>query len=255
VEKRRADAVGPHQAPRESRAVNRLINFSDAVVAIAATLLVLPLAEIVPGVDVTNVGALLADNTSKFVAFVLSFVVIYRFWLVHHHIFDRVVDLTPALVWVNCLWLLSIVFLPFPTQLVGSQDSMDRLTYGLYIGTLLVTTASGAVSQWLILRSGRSRAPDEDRRGAPVPALVMTGAMALAFILAVTIPGVGAWALLLLIPAGVAQGRFVRDWGRRGPRQAATRILPHRLPGMQDRTSPVLPHVRAWFGKPAGAWG
>ncbi len=208
--------AGPDPAPASSRAVDRLISFSDAVVAIAATLLVLPLVDIVPHVDITDVGALLAGNTSSFVAFVLSFVVVYRFWLVHHHTFDKVVHLTSALIWVNCLWLLSIVFLPFPTQLVGSQDRADRLTYGLYIGTLLVTTACGAVSHWLILRSGLS-----DEGVTLAPALVMTGAMALAFLLAVAIPGVGAWALLLLIPAGFAQGRILR-----GRRAAASTDVP-----------------------------
>jgi uncharacterized membrane protein len=196
--------AGP--ATGSSRAVDRLISFSDAVVAIAATLLVLPLVDIVPHVEITDVGRLLADSTSKFVVFVLSFVVIYRFWLVHHHTFDKVVNLTSPLIWVNGLWLLSIVFIPFPTQLIGSQAADERLTFGLYVGTLLLTTACGAVSHWLIVRSGLSR------EGVTVgPALVMTGAMALAFVLAATIPGVGAWALLLLIPAWFAQGRMLRQ--------------------------------------------
>jgi uncharacterized membrane protein len=188
-----------------ARAADRLISFSDAVVAIAATLLVLPLVEIVPHSDVMDLGGLLADNGSQFYAFVLSFVVVYRFWLVHRRMFDGSINMTTALLWVNGLWLLSIVFLPFPTQLIGSQDAQDRLAYGLYIGTLLVTTACGALSHWLISRSAG------DRFDVTVgPAFVMTGAMALALLLVVAIPGVGAWALLLLIPAGFAQGRILR---------------------------------------------
>jgi uncharacterized membrane protein len=198
----------PDPPPGRSRGLDRLLTFSDGVVAIAATLLVLPLVDIAPDTDTdtTELAALLGSNSSKFLAFTLSFVVIYRFWLLHHRVFDNVTGYTSAVVWANGLWLLSIVFLPFPTQLIGSQDSDERLAYGLYIGTLLVTSASGVLLRWLIARAGLSPSAGTSL----TPAVVITGAMALALILAVAVPGVGAWALLLLIPAGIAQGRILR---------------------------------------------
>jgi hypothetical protein len=88
-----------------SRDRDRLIGVSDAVVAIAATLLVLPLVDIAPNEDVTDVRALLVDNTSIFLSFVLSFVLIYRFWLVHRQIMSQVTELTMPLVWLNGVWL------------------------------------------------------------------------------------------------------------------------------------------------------
>jgi uncharacterized membrane protein len=177
--------------------------FSDGVVAIAATLLVLPLVDLAPDRTVDDIGAVLRENRSTFFAFVLSFVVIYRFWLLHHRIFGSASQVGSALFWLNGLWLLGIVFLPFPTQLVGAQDTSDRVAWGLYIGTLLVTSATSAACLWLIRRG----AADERERPHPAHTLVVTGALAVAFVLAVTVPGAGPWALLLLIPATVAQRR------------------------------------------------
>lgn len=59
------------------------MNLTDAVVAIAATLLVLPLVDVIGELDGNHVGQLLRDNGDKLFAFVLSFVVIARFWMVH----------------------------------------------------------------------------------------------------------------------------------------------------------------------------
>jgi uncharacterized membrane protein len=169
-------------------------------VAIAATLLVLPLLGIARDSNSATIGTVLRENRSTFFAFVLSFVVIYRFWLVHHRIFGRASELSGALVWLNGLWLLSIAFLPFPTQLVGSIGD-GRVVWGLYIGTMLVTVATSAACLWLVRRAG-GQEPD---KGSQTRILVITGAMAVAFVLGVAVPGAGPWALLLLFPAVAAQ--------------------------------------------------
>src|SRR3712207_2209345 len=72
---------------RTDRGLDRLVTFLDAVVAIAITLLVLPLVDVIPdeGRDV-DLGALLADEAGRFGAFALSFAVIAQLWLVHHRI-------------------------------------------------------------------------------------------------------------------------------------------------------------------------
>jgi uncharacterized membrane protein len=193
------------QRPPQVLRAERLLSFTDGVVAIAATLLVLPLVEVVPHERIDNVGNLLSGNRNTFLAFVLSFLVIYRFWLVHHRIFSGVEKVSVPLVWLNGVWLLAIVFLPFPTQLVGTQDTEDRTAWGLYIGTMLVAAVVSAASHWLI--SGQRGEETTMRSRARL--LVLTGAMAVAFVLAVTVPGAGPWALLLLIPAALGQ-RVVR---------------------------------------------
>jgi uncharacterized membrane protein len=103
---------------------DRVVFFSDAVFAIAMTLLVvdLRLPDLVaatPGVD--TAGALWEARWDIF-AFVLSFLVIGSFWLAHwrryHHI-QRVDGRHAA---INLLFLGSIAFLPFPTSVLSTSD-------------------------------------------------------------------------------------------------------------------------------------
>jgi uncharacterized membrane protein len=200
----------PAPYPEErKRGVDRIVNFSDAVVAIAATLLVLPLVDTTAELDHETVRTLLSDNSDKFLAFALSFVVICRFWISHHNSFAHVIGYTPVLIWANCLWLLSIAFLPFPTELIGASSSKNRLTLTLYIGTMLVSTAAGALIDGVIRWTPSvhsDRLPDTNL----AQTLVTPAAMAVALIVALTVPRVGAWALLLLFPAGTIENRLAR---------------------------------------------
>jgi uncharacterized membrane protein len=181
------------------RGLDRILTFADAVVAIAVTLLILPLVDAADVSHLKSVGTLVNDNRDTLFAFALSFVVIIRFWLDHHRLYGRVVDYTLPLVWVNFLWLFSIVFLPFPTELIGAGSSHDRAGLGLYIGTLLATTAAALSQQWIItrnpqLRTAGGRSP---RLRSGVVAVVSIGA---ALVLALVFPRIGLlWLLLLLI--------------------------------------------------------
>ncbi|WAP52219.1 TMEM175 family protein [Arthrobacter sp. ATA002] len=186
------------EQPAESGAVHagagRLISFADAVVAIAMTLLILPLVTDAAGIGGQSPGAFLRANTFSLFAFVLSFVVVFRFWLAHHRMYEKVTGYTPALAWAVLAWLLSLVFLPFPTQLL---ESGGALTTGLYIGTMLLTSTSALVQQLIISRTPALRAPGTGP--APVlPAATMTAVMAAALAAALVFPRVGLWALLLL---------------------------------------------------------
>src|SRR5690242_5482336 len=101
---------------------DRIVFFSDAIVAIAITLLVLPLVDSVPEEGTFKASDLLADDSALLLAFGLSFFVIARFWLVHHRIFTKIEGYTTPLVWANMAWLVSIVWLPFPTEMIGVQS-------------------------------------------------------------------------------------------------------------------------------------
>ena len=95
------------QQERE-RGLGRLISFSDAIAAIAATLLVLPLADAAADIGDRSVTELLSDNRQALIAFALSFAVILRFWMVHHSMYEHVVDHTHGLILVNSVWLICI---------------------------------------------------------------------------------------------------------------------------------------------------
>lgn len=187
--------------PAESEAgragESRLISFIDAVIAIAMTLLVLPLVDDAADIGTQSPAAFLRDNAYGLFAFVLSFVVIFRFWLGHHQMYEGVSGYTPGLVWANLLWLLCLVFLPFPTQLLDTGDRGGSLTNGLYIGTMVLASASALVQQLIIRRTPALTAPDADP--VPVlPAATITALLAAALLVAVAVPAVGLWALLLL---------------------------------------------------------
>lgn len=174
-----------------SRSLDRLLAFSDATVAIAITLLVLPLVDVAQEAQDRPVADVLDQHTNDFVSFGLSFVVIAAFWRVHHSMYDDLDRSTPAIVTANLAWLATIVFLPFPTELLGS-DSDERLTHGIYIGTLVAAAAAQSVQRWLILR--------ETSTSVPLRAdLVTLGLMIASLVVAVSLPVIGMWSLLVLL--------------------------------------------------------
>jgi uncharacterized membrane protein len=180
------------------RGFDRVVNFSDAVVAIAITLLVLPLVDSVTGNQRVEIGDLLRDDASRLLAFILSFLVIARFWLVHHRLFESVEAYTVLLLWANLLWLLSIVWLPYPTEMLGVQGTDDALSRAVYIGSVLASSAMLLLIEVVIDRTpGLWVDPATsgiDLLGGigPVVALVV------ALVVAVAVPAIGMWAMLLL---------------------------------------------------------
>jgi uncharacterized membrane protein len=142
--------------------LERAITLSDAVVAIAMTLLVLPLVDLATQPDATDVGALLRVHGNVLNGFVVSFLVIYQFWVAHERAFAQVRTAGRLLRWLNMWWLLAIAFLPYPTAVVGRRATTS--TVPLYIGTMFVLS---------ILSAGMAAIGDRERRaasgGGPMP--------------------------------------------------------------------------------------
>lgn len=141
------------------RDAERLKFFSDAVIAIAMTLLILPLMESaneIVGKHVTA-GTWLQENGGRIAAFLISFAMIATNWVGHHATFLLVHRFTPRLLLTNLVWLLSIVTIPVTTALMTAAVG-DRTNIALYVGNLLITALLGALLYWLVL---------SDRRVAP----------------------------------------------------------------------------------------
>lgn len=99
--------------------LERMILFSDAVFAIAITLLVIEIK--VPHIeseiyDTTVLNALF-HLLPKFIGFVFSFFIIGIYWTVHHRLFSYLHKFDNKLIWLNILFLFSIVLMPFTTAL------------------------------------------------------------------------------------------------------------------------------------------
>ena len=184
----------------EAPSVERLVLFTDAVVAIAITLLVLPLVDAVSEAVANGASSteVITENGAQIFSFLLSFYVIAQLWLAHHRLFERVTAARRGVVTLNMLWVLTIVILPFVTEMIGGYGN-DRFTVLLYIGMVLASsaclTALGVVA-----------------RGRLVPgALGATGPLAVAFLLVLLVPGVGYASLLLLLVSPLVQ-RLWRRW-------------------------------------------
>jgi uncharacterized membrane protein len=137
----------PH-APTE-----RVTAFTDAAVAIALTLLVLPLVDDARAAvtERASLSTMVHQSGDHFLAFTVSFLVIARFWRVHRRQFQALAHLDEGLVVLNLAWLFGIVFLPVPTALlVGSQNSMHGGA-GLYaINLLLIALVAFAMTMWIL---------------------------------------------------------------------------------------------------------
>ena len=185
---------------RTSRGLERFNQFTDGVVAIAITLMVLPLVDIVSddGQDTSGIAHLLNDNTFQLFSFVLSFLVIARLWLAHQAIFEWVELYNTRIVWCGFAWMFTIVALPFTTTLIAEHPE-DRIAIGLYIGDMLLSSACLSIITIVIARDPSLRHADADV-GPDVIAhsLVTTALFALSLAVAVIVPQVGLWALLIL---------------------------------------------------------
>jgi uncharacterized membrane protein len=122
---------GKHDSRRVFQ-LERVILFSDAVFAIAITLLVIEIK--VPSVrdGIANETDLLwavAHLAPKFLGFLISFMLVGMYWTRHHTLFGYVVDYTPKLLWLNLFFLLSVVLMPFSTGIFGEYSTPRTIHY------------------------------------------------------------------------------------------------------------------------------
>ena len=123
---------------REYAKLERLTFFSDAVFAIAMTLLVIEvrLPEL-HAVTESSLAQALANLLPNYIGFIISFLVIGRFWTGHHRLMAMIDAADPALVRANLLLLMAIAFMPFPTAVL-SDYSLMRVAIGFYTAYLLL---------------------------------------------------------------------------------------------------------------------
>jgi uncharacterized membrane protein len=135
--------IGLEPAHKKEFQLERIILFSDAVFAIAITLLVLEIK--VPHVTDDSNNTLLRiliGMIPKFIGFFISFFVIGQYWIVHHKLFGFVEDYNGGLLWLNLIFLLSIVLMPFSTALY-SENIKSTLSFVIYCGNIF---ASGFIA-------------------------------------------------------------------------------------------------------------
>jgi uncharacterized membrane protein len=180
--------------------IERTITLTDAVVAIAMTLLILPLVDTVSELDVENLMALWTENSELLTSFVISFVVIHAFWTGHGSLYRRLAEAglhgVRGLGVINLFWLLVIAFLPFPTALIGRD--LNTVTAPVYIGTMLVLSVLTFAMTAVIRRAVG------DRIGL---AWLTPAVFGLCTIVSMVNAQLGVYMLFLLIGAAWVEGR------------------------------------------------
>jgi TMEM175 potassium channel family protein len=197
--------------------VERVAFFSDAVFAIALTLLAVELR--LPEGTIVVDGESLLDAVGQMgpqlLSFVLSFFVIVMFWLGHYRTFRLVTEIDNPTLALNTLLLFGIVLLPFPTSILGQATGVGAAVaaYGLCAGG----TGLASTALWVVVAQLRHHVGAVDARivrsktlmSAIAPAALLAG-VPLAFVdtrLAITL-----W--LLIAPAQAVASRWGMRWVR-----------------------------------------
>lgn len=186
--------------------------FVDAVVAIAMTLLILPLMDSVgdsADADHTTWQWLVAHH-EQLQSFALSFVIIAMFWMLHHRLFVTVRSISPVLLWITVGWMLTIVWMPVVTALTG-QVADDPLQKVLYIGSLVLTSGVLLVTRIYLARHPalHDSARDDLRVGMSIDvSMILLWLIALG--LAIAFPVLGYATLLIMFATGAVQSLVAR---------------------------------------------
>jgi uncharacterized membrane protein len=155
--------IGPLIPSRSSGQVGleRLVFFSDAVFAIAITLLALEIR--LPSNEILNDTQLLSQLTGiwhKYLAYVISFLVIGIFWMAHHRRYSFIKRCDDRLMLINLFMLMVIAFIPFPTSILSIIPGRTATIF--YALTMLITGLLLATIWWYASWKNRLIAPDMD---------------------------------------------------------------------------------------------
>lgn len=153
---------------------NRLEAFSDGVLAIIITIMVLELK----APENTDIASLLS-KTPAFLSYAASFIYVGIYWNNHHHLFQVTQKVNGKILWANLHWLFWLSLIPFTTSWIGRnhEATLPVTAYGLI---LLLTALAYFILQYTIIKSDDSqlalkKAIGRDRKGKISIALYISG--------------------------------------------------------------------------------
>ena len=211
----------------------RFITFTDAVVAIAMTLLILPLMEAASDIveenmtegegegegegeeesDKMTVEDYFSHNKHKVGSFFLSFWVVSIFWVWHDKLFRYVCRFSRLLLTLNFLWMLGLVFLPVATSLLTATPDTDKLGLIVYIGTMLWTSFCGGLMVQVIRRDSRIWKGDiGPGKLAVISNLIHDVLLLIALLISIFSKVAGAYSLIVLVTQPIIMKLIRRRW-------------------------------------------
>jgi TMEM175 potassium channel family protein len=161
------------------RSLGRIGAFSDGVMAVAITLLVLNI-QVPRGVHGPDLGDALVDLLPSLGAFVIAFALVGRFWVVHHNLFEKLRGFDQRLMLLNLGFLATIVLIPFSSELYDTYTK-EPLAAAVLGGNLCL---AGAFNAAMTHHSMRHDLIHEDRRAEAQP----TVGLGIASVFALSVP-------------------------------------------------------------------
>ncbi len=164
-----------------TRDLGRFGAFSDGVLAIAITLLVLNLR--LPDVDGSKLPSALLHLWPDLLSYALSFAVVGRFWFVHHRIFSVLGAIDGTLVTVNLVFLALAALMPFASEVLAryGDEPAAVMAYGAVI-------ALGSWTSWAMVNLAKRRGLVEPSRAEASRHFGTRRALVLPGILGLSIP-------------------------------------------------------------------
>jgi uncharacterized membrane protein len=137
----------------------RLEAFSDGVIAVIITIMVLELH--VPSKEISNLDGLRA-LLPLLLVYLLSFVQTGIYWVNHHYLVDDLDHVTHGILWSNLAFLFTLSLIPFATTWVGNRG-ISSFSIALYAATCAFPALS-----WIILSSFICRTTGQPLAGSPI---------------------------------------------------------------------------------------
>ena len=196
--------------------LKRLIAFADAVVAIALTLLVLPLVDLASEVETRRtLPEIMSDHGDVLIGFLISFIVTWVLWRNHHAIMENYCEYNSPMMNMHFVWLLTIVLLPLATALISNEhvhwaDCFYILLLAVSILALIGITREGVRCPELVVDDARARRSVADWTG--VGSII---ALLIALVMTLVWPGLGSAPLALLLIPGPLQALNQRIRGQK----------------------------------------
>ena len=216
--------VNPETEISTGRPFDRLVNFADAVVAIAITLLVLPLVSIPGPSGDETIWTLLSNNLGSIIAFLVAFYIVASLWVAHNRVMNQLRAYDGFVLWLNISWLAGIAFMPWLAAMYGQADAWFSGGEGfggvglLFFGTLATLSVFTSVLSFHVQRHLYLVDPnklDSWKRSFSIGRVrgwTFTTFFAVVGLLTLVIPQIAVYLPLAITPIEIILGRWQRRY-------------------------------------------
>ena len=199
-----------HHPDKKEFQVERIVFFSDALFAIAITVLIINVK--VPQLSSLSITeqAFWEQSSSlipQLLGFLISFFIIGLYWSIHHRMFGYVVDYNGKLIWLNLFFLFSIVLMPFSTAVYSTYSTQGYIIlispYAIYVVNICLTGLLNFIL-WAYLGNPNNHLTEglpggDFLKKAKIRSLLLPSVFVLSLLVAVVIdPIIGRFVLFLL---------------------------------------------------------